>query len=68
MSITSIVGRAFEGRQKALEAHALEGEALQNRVLSHLISRATPTEYGRRHGFERVKGYEDFARNVPVNT
>lgn len=68
MSITSIVGRAFEGRQKALEAHALEGEALQNRVLSHLISRAMPTEYGRRHGFERVKGYEDFARNVPVNT
>jgi len=69
MSLTSIVGRLFLPRQKKIEqSHVHEAEQTQERVLSHLVSRARQTEYGRKHAFSAVKGYEDFVRNVPVNT
>ena len=51
-----------------LERHYTEGEALQHEVLKSLVNRASDTEYGRNHVFTSIKGYEDFARNVPVNT
>ncbi|MDD5992264.1 MAG: GH3 auxin-responsive promoter family protein, partial [Prevotellaceae bacterium] len=43
-------------------------EALQHEVLKSLVERASDTEYGRNHVFKGIKGYEDFAKNVPVNT
>ena len=51
-----------------LERHYTEGEALQHEVLKSLFERASDTEYGRNHVFKGIKGYEDFAKNVPVNT
>ena len=68
MSITSIVGKAFYGRQKELEKHFLHGEELQADVLRYLLSRAKETEYGRQHLFGTTKSYEEFAQNVPVNS
>ena len=63
------MGRLFLPRQKKIEqSHVHEAEQTQERVLSHLVSRARQTEYGRKHAFSAVKGYEDFVRNVPVNT
>lgn len=32
------------------------------------MSRATDTEYGRKHLFSTIKRYEDFTANVPLNT
>ena len=40
----------------------------QQQVLQHLLERAKDTEYGRNHLFGSTKTYEDFAKNVPVNT
>ena len=51
-----------------LERHYTEGETLQHEVLKSLVERASDTEYGRNHVFKGIKGYEDFAKNVPVNT
>ena len=68
MSITSIVRKVFEKRQRELERHQTEGEQLQRQVLSHLLQQAKDTEYGRNHLFGQAKDYEDFARNIPVNT
>ena len=51
-----------------LERHYTEGEALQHEVLKSLVDRASDTEYGRNHVFKGIKAYEDFAKNVPVNT
>lgn len=68
MNLTSIAGKFFLPRQKALSRHINEAEALQRNVLSHLLDRAKDTEYGRKHLFGTTHGYEDFARNVPVNT
>ena len=68
MSLTQIIGKVFVPRQHALEKHQNEGELLQRRVLTHLIRTAKDTEYGRRHAFDVMKGYDDFVGHVPVNT
>ena len=68
MSITSIVRKVFESRQREIERHLTEGESLQRMVLSRLMNEAKETEYGRKHGFGTVKGYEDFVRRTPMNT
>ncbi|MBP5776564.1 MAG: GH3 auxin-responsive promoter family protein [Prevotella sp.] len=68
MSLTSLVGKLFIPRQRALEKYQHEGEALQRAVLSHLIKTAGDTEFGRNHAFSSMKDYEDFISQVPVNT
>ena len=68
MSLTTIAGKIFLPRQKKLERHNTEAEAMQREVLRHLIGRAKGTEYGRQHGFDTIADYEQFARCVPVNT
>ena len=68
MSITKIVRKVFEPRQRELEKHFNEGKALQEAVLSRLMTEAKDTEYGRNHAFASVKGYDDFVKNSPVNT
>ena len=68
MSITGIVRKVFESRQRALEKHQSGGETLQREVLSRLIHEAKETEYGRNHAFTAMKGYEDFVHHIPVNT
>ena len=68
MSVTSIVRKVFEPRQRELEKHQQGGEALQRGVLGRLVATAKDTEYGRQHAFAAIKDYDGFARNVPVNT
>ena len=68
MNLTSIVGLFFKRRQRLLERHLNDAEALQQGVLGHLLRRAADTEYGRCHGFNVCGGYDDFMRRVPVNT
>ena len=41
---------------------------MQRAVLDHLIRSAKDTEYGRKHAFATIKGYDDFIGQVPVNT
>ena len=68
MSLTSIVGKAFLPRQIKLQRYITDAETLQATVLRHLLQRAANTEYGRNHLFNNTRAYDDFARNVPVNT
>lgn len=68
MSLTGIARKFFAARQRELERHNNEAAELQNRALKHLIDRAKDTEYGRKHLFANTKGYESFAKNVPVNS
>ena len=58
----------FARRQKAIAQYAHHAEAIQRRVLAHLVQRARHTEWGREHGFDDIRTYADFVRNVPVNT
>ena len=68
MSLTKIAGQFFKPRQYALEKHYTQPEALQEAVLRHLQERGSNTEYGRNHLLSPKNSYEEFAKNVPINT
>lgn len=68
MSLTSIVGKVFLPRQMNLQRHLTDAELLQATVLRHLLEKSAETEYGRNHLFNNTRSYDDFARNVPINT
>ena len=51
-----------------LQRHQTDAELLQATVLRHLLEKAAETEYGRNHLFNNTRSYDDFARNVPINT
>lgn len=68
MTLTNIARMVFAPRMKALDKHDAEGALLQQQVLQRLISSARNTEYGRNHKFENIKTYDDFVKNVPINT
>lgn len=69
MGLTSIISNLyFRPRWRELEQHQKNGVELQHEVLRYLISRGKRTEYGQSHYFATMKGYEDFAKFVPVNT
>ena len=41
---------------------------MQREVLKRLVDRAKDTEYGLQHGYGGINGYDNFVRNVPVNS
>lgn len=58
----------FAPRMKALDKHFTQGAALQQQVMANLVAAARNTEFGRKHNFDAIKSYDDFVKNVPVNT
>lgn len=62
------MGQFFKPRQYALEKHYTQPEALQEAVLRHLLERGSNTEYGRNHLLSPKNSYEEFSKNVPINT
>ena len=63
-----MVRPVFWTRRKALERYGHEAEALQRGVMKRLVQKAEHTEWGKSHGFAKVKTYEDFAASSGVNT
>jgi hypothetical protein len=68
MSLTKIAGRLFLPRQRELERHYHAAETLQQEVLHRLIEKGKDTEFGRHCALDSVRNYEQFVKNVPVNT
>ena len=68
MSLTGIIRNAFIPRQHKLERHFSNPDELQHQVLQYLLHTAANTEYGRNHNFANTSSYDDFVRNVQVNT
>lgn len=68
MRLTDIARLVFARRMRTLELHISDGDKLQQEVLNRLVGMAKNTEYGTAHSFGSIKSYEDFARQVPVNT
>ena len=68
MSLTGIIRNAFLLRQKQLERHISGGKELQEKVLQRLVNCAKETEYGHNHNFANIHSYEDFAKNITINT
>lgn len=70
MNITNIARKLFfPSRQKfIISQYENDAEGLQQKVLQHLIEMGKQTEYGKNHLFNTTHNYEDFTKNVPVNT
>ena len=63
-----MVRPVFWTRRRALERYEHKAESLQTRVMKRLVQSAEHTEWGKSHGFAKVKTYEDFAASSAVNT
>ena len=69
MNRTKLINCFLSGRQKKIfQQYASRAEEIQAKVLQHLIRRGTHTEWGKMHGFNKVKDYADFAASSPLNT
>jgi phenylacetate-coenzyme A ligase PaaK-like adenylate-forming protein len=67
MAIKSFLAKPFAGYiskqiKKGME-HAVED---QQSTFNHLIKTAVKTEFGAAHGFENIKTYDDFKKQVPI--
>lgn len=69
INITSVLNSLyFAPRMRAIERYATEAEALQMQVMKRLTSMAQHTEWGKLHGYASMKSYEDFSRELPIQT
>ena len=68
MSLTNIIRPIFTPRRHELDLYATQAEVLQRKVLKRLLDKAKQTEWGRKYGYSGDLGYEDFARQTPLNT
>lgn len=58
----------FAQRYKEICQYDNRSKDIQIKVLRHLVDTAQNTLWGTEHNFSNVKSYEDFAKNVPVNS
>lgn len=68
MGITKLARPIFLERAKQIERYSTDAVSIQREVLRRLLKKAENTEYGRNHLFNNTVSYEQFAKNVPVNT
>lgn len=68
MSITSLVRPIFENRYRKLERCEKEADEVQRQLLNKLLQRAQQTEWGHKYHYESIRNYEQYAREVPINT
>ena len=67
MSMIDVAARVLARRRlRALRRLAADPAGVQMRVFRTLIQRASRTDFGRDHGFERIASHEDFKRAVPL--
>lgn len=69
MNTTSFLNKVyFARRQRAIAKYSAHAEAIQKKVLRHLIRQGKKTEWGEKHDYANIASYEQFCKNVPVNT
>ena len=67
----SIISPAIKGmmklRQSAIDNFVYNPIDTQQQVFNDLIGSAQFTEYGKKHGFDKINGVSDFKKQVPIN-
>ena len=66
MNLTPLLKPVFKSRVKKIARYATDAEAIQRSVLKHLVEGAEKTEWGIKHNYSAIAGYEQFAKNVGV--
>ncbi len=62
-TILAIPGRKLYRRY---ERAARDVSGTQAALLAEILGRSTDTVFGREHGFDRIRGYDEFCRAVPL--
>ena len=58
----------FSHRQKQLEKYATRAKDIQQKIFRHLIRQGRKTQWGEQHDYAHIESYEQFRKQVPVNT
>ena len=66
--VNKIFSKYLEYRMEANRRFMASPYETQQRVLMDLVKAHADTEWGRLHGFDRIKSPADYARQVPVQT
>ncbi len=67
MSLKSkIILRVAHRFSRLIEKRSLTALEDQEKVLLSLISKGATTKFGKEHGFNKIKSYEDYKRHVPI--
>lgn len=67
MGVRSVLSKPF-AKRIAKEQHkwSLKPVETQQAVFDQIVSKATPTAFGKDHGFGDIRSYEDFKKQVPI--
>lgn len=69
MNITRLTYQAYFGpRYREIERFADHAGELQQQVLERLLTMASDTEWGRKHGYATIHTYNDYRARVPLQT
>ncbi len=66
MSITKLIRPILAPRYRKIQRYTTRAEEIQTGVLRRLLTAAANTEWGRRHQFQAIRTYEQFAASCPV--
>ncbi len=67
MGIRSVLAKPFASYiAKQTKEWSLKPEVYQQKVFESLLQTGRKTLFGKDHGFESIKSYEDFKRQVPI--
>jgi phenylacetate-coenzyme A ligase PaaK-like adenylate-forming protein len=67
MTIKSILAKPFANYiYKQIKKQMEHAEESQHAIFNNLIKVGTKTEFGKDHGFDKIKTHEDFVKQVPI--
>ena len=66
MNLTPVAREVLKYRVRQLAKYATEAERIQRDVLKRLIKTASATEWGIKHSYSGISGYEQFAQSVAL--
>ena len=58
----------FAPRFRRIERYVTHATEIQEQVLKWLISKAAPTEWGKKYDYVSIKDYSQFSKRVPIQT
>src|SRR5690606_26672657 len=61
-----IMSRFLQLRYKRLEYYMNHPQEVQLKLFTRFVDSGKSTEFGKRHGFDQIRTYRDFQKNVPV--
>ena len=66
MNFTPIVKPVLKHRVKQISKYATDAGNIQRNILKRLVDTASATEWGIKHSYSTMSGYEQFAKTVAV--